>query len=162
MCPLTPKTIVRPAVGTVLIASANDPAPEVFKFVTIYTSPPRPPSARPPYPSAPGNAGICAMDAAERHEAMVKKERSDFKAWPLSPTNLSSARGILSNHEGRFASGRTPQPKTRELLFVEHFSRRRCPFNPQEVNRHAAGIAAKKFVRSPRRLGFPNLVGGRA
>ena len=34
MCPLTSKTIVRPAAGTVAMASANEPAPELFKFVT--------------------------------------------------------------------------------------------------------------------------------
>ena len=35
MWPLTAKTIVRPATGAVATASANDPAPEAFRLVTM-------------------------------------------------------------------------------------------------------------------------------
>ena len=53
--PPTRKTTVR-APDCVLAQSRKEPPPESLRLVTTQTSPPRPPLAKRPSPSAPGNA----------------------------------------------------------------------------------------------------------
>ena len=82
------QTVVRPLAGAVETASANEPLPDALRFVTMYTSPPRPPVAWDPYPSAPGNAGSCACASCKTITRIASIERM---------TGIVPERGIMAS-----------------------------------------------------------------
>lgn len=58
-----------------LTASARLPEPPVFKLVTWTTSPPRPPLAKRPAPSAPGNASVGSPACAAVNKTEIQSNR---------------------------------------------------------------------------------------
>src|SRR3954447_6377190 len=110
MVPPTSKTIVRPAVGALTMPYFNEPGTVPLRskarLVTRYTSPPRPPVALAPGPSAPGNAGMAARAVAAAAKMMAKvamRVISGVSKW------FQRARKIL--HSADFWSGARCAPE---------------------------------------------------
>src|ERR1041384_276539 len=80
MVPEVVKTIVRGPLAE-RMPSRNEPGPESLRLVTSYTSPPRPPLASRPNPSAPGKAGTSFSGAAVAAMAS-KRTRVKINAVP--------------------------------------------------------------------------------
>ena len=107
--PLTSKTTMRgPSCRQ---AHCSEPGPEGFRFVTLMTFPPRPPTATAPKPSAPGNAGRSGVSSA-----------AETAAVRLSADSRHSSVRRFINHSLHAISW--PLQRLRPLLFASSFSRK--------------------------------------
>src|SRR5262245_17212515 len=82
--PETRNKIVRGPVAVVM-PLRSEPAPVLFVLVTKYRSPPRPPTALAPNPSAPGNARAARRDEGERQIKMTPIVRINRRRKVPSP-----------------------------------------------------------------------------